>query len=1585
MHNVDWNKLQPYSGDTKKSFEELCYQIVSEIYKEDILKSAVLTSVDDSGGGDGVEFYLTFKNGDVYGWQAKFFCRLSEGGRKEQIKKSLQTAYEKHPTLKKWFLCSQCNFTPDEKTWFDETLETSTKDTKRVLPEEHDVELIHWGESEILKYLKSYPAIHKFFFSEKLLTQEWFKDRYENDIQKSQIKAKYESEIHIPTNIDDAINKILGGERLAEILEKEMVEQQVEMYAKEYEEAFSKVFSEDVRDEYKNIQTGFRKFLDGKDKIIEQGIYKLQEIKKLILSKNEIELINRIEEFAKYTDELKDFLQKYYSLTESDLCKPLEYLRDEHEGHQEPKKEENKYWFDKIKKLFKKVFLRKETEEYQSHLPKKETEETRKENQKRTEARDILFGPLYSLKEYAIPSLEWCLKPFELLSQSELHISGEAGMGKTHISFSIYEDQIKNQNQPAIFVFAKDISTDLSLENQLKDNFGVPADWSFDDFLNALEISAKVNKTRIPIIIDGLNESAHWNSVWNSGLENLIIKVKKYPHIVLVTTYRTSYEDQLFPKKYFDHQNNKDWWKLKENVRGFEGLTWEAIDTYFQYYKIKLDNHSNAIGYFKHPLHLKLFCETKNPNREKEINVSFQNEDLFEVFDAYIKNSNENITSSLKDLDPKYSKSFTENKLLKISEYIWTRKTRGIPLSENVLTTNELRIFESENLLIFRNWNKQSDKEEIQFTYDLLGGYFVSKYLIKAYGKSYPLIRFDPDSWLVNTVKTSLEFFIPERGTKLLERGLFSISKKLGGKQPLLKFALSREFRNRLINKKTEHPLFDDILRTICILLIKKDEIFLFNVLKDERAKKYSIESLFEINAQYIKKNEELIKAFLKTEFLSNNNKAYLLDLAENIELDINHPLNFNLWSDFLSSLPMSERDLSWSEYIRKNHSWYGNSHFSNFVKHFEEACKKDGKLSNRVHFAAKKAMWILTTNIRKLRDEATRALYYYARKYPKEFLELLGYSLKINDPYVPERMLAVSYGLAMARQNDVEDESYKKEWLPKYGRFLFDSIFSKNAEYTTTHILARDYAKRTIDITILHHPKLFTDDEKILIQYPLNKYRHSDWEEDVDRNKGDYREGNAPIHMDFENYTIGRLIKDRNNYDSEHNEYKQVLFQIYWRIYNLGYSLEKFGEIDKRIASDSWNYSRHENAGKTDRYGKKYSWIAFYEMAGYRSDLGLLKGWNDEDEFRISDVDIDPSFPVELKQYNIFDDVKNNNFLGDEEVSPESWYDTKKDLNINDYLKIENNFGGKEKYEWILLKGNISQKNKDDQTRDVHISINAILVSNNDFGRLNDVVKNHNDYTFEYLRNTEDHYLFEGEIPWCDLMINDYSQKFRISYNYRDVNKTKKELKILNNDKELTKDEIENLKKKEDEYLKEYLEEPSGDELKIDIPFLLGRNHDNQITKKVAESLGYYAEYVDVPYIEKENDSIEIDIDTTVFENSWESYHSEIIPSGETQTPSKEICDNLGLYVKPQSSDLYNKDGEIISTTFKHGEGYDRTSTFTYIRKDYLEKYLKETNKKIVWLQWCEKRYFPNGVKKLSYGGERENTEYRTYYRLIQ
>ncbi len=1345
---LNWSKLIPYKSDCRKSFEELCYQIA----REEFDNKGIFTSIDDSGGGDGVEFYLTLPNGDEWGWQAKFFDgngRLNESNRKNQIKTSLKTAIKKHPNLKKWFLCLKTNLTPNQKrknsmiqgelTWFNNTL-------IKEIPADMDLKLLHWGESDFNNFLRKYPNIHNYFFSENLLTQNWFKNRYKIDVKKSQIKAKYESRIHISTEVNDTVNKLFLGKKLLKILEKEMKKQQVLMYSDEYDNALSKLFSENVETEYKNIQLEFRNILQDKFNLIKDGIQRLEVLKQLALDKDEINLKIRIKEFEAYIKTLWDFYYEYAKLIDSELCKPIRPIRKEYrDGSLATFKKESENFINKIFNLFKK----RSKKEYKMPQQVKESEEIEHENRRRHKAKAILFGPLYSLKDYAIPSLESSFRVFELIGQNELHISGDAGMGKTHVSFNIYEDKIVNQKQPVIFIFAKDIVTNQALEEQLRNELSIPTDWSFDDFLGALEIAARINKNSIPIIIDGLNESTFWDSLWKTGLEKLILKIKeKYPHLIIITTYRTSYEDQLFHKKYFYDKTNKNWWKKKVSVRGFEGLTKEAIEKYFNFYKIKLNIYSNAIKNFKHPLYLKLFCETKNPNRKNVVSVSFQNEDLFEVFDKYIQKSNENITSSLRKLNPRYDNSFTKDKLLKLGGLIWDNNLRGISRSNKLFSNEELDSFLGENLLVFRDWNSEQNREEIQFTYDLLGGYIISKYLIEKYKESYPLLTVQSNNILIKLSKVGLEFIMPESGTKLLGELFMNINKKVGGRNPLLKFVKSNEFREKLL--KTQHPLFNDILRTISILLIKETKIFLFDVLKDEKAKKYSMESLFEINTKYIRENEQLTKEFLKNEFLNANNKYFLFNLAKNVELDMNHPVNFNFWSDLLNSLSIIERDMSWSEYVRKNDSKYGNSYFTDFVKKFEDVCKEKSKLPSRANIAAKKVMWILTTNIRKLRDEATKALYYYARKDPRGFLKLLEYSLSINDPYVPERIMAVAYGYAMFIQNNKSQPTQDEiRQLSEYGKLIYKNIFDLKAKHHTTHILMRDYAKRFLDISLKYNSNLLSQSEKELLIYPLKKYPHIKWGQSDDQDKGKYREGNAPIHMDFRNYTIGRLIKDRGNYQDEHPEYKQILSNIYWRIYQLGYSLEKFEYIDKQIANKR-NYSRSEDSNKIDRYGKKYSWIAYYEMAGYRSDLGLLKGWNDEDVFRISDVDIDPSFPMSLKKIEFKKFILKDSLLSCDNAI-EKWINVSPFIVTDKIVKIKDLFDIGKDIEWVLIKGTISQKDKENQTEDVYISINGVIVDNDEIKKIETLLDK--DYSFQNIDSPSDYYLYEGEFIWSDLM----------------------------------------------------------------------------------------------------------------------------------------------------------------------------------------------------------------------------------------
>ncbi len=66
---IDWSRLKPHAGDQRRSFEELCFQVAKKLFGD----RGTFTSVDDRGGGDGVEFYLTLPDGTQWGWQAKFY------------------------------------------------------------------------------------------------------------------------------------------------------------------------------------------------------------------------------------------------------------------------------------------------------------------------------------------------------------------------------------------------------------------------------------------------------------------------------------------------------------------------------------------------------------------------------------------------------------------------------------------------------------------------------------------------------------------------------------------------------------------------------------------------------------------------------------------------------------------------------------------------------------------------------------------------------------------------------------------------------------------------------------------------------------------------------------------------------------------------------------------------------------------------------------------------------------------------------------------------------------------------------------------------------------------------------------------------------------------------------------------------------------------------------------------------------------------------------------------------------------------------------------------------------------------------
>ena len=1234
---IDWSKLKTYEGYKYRSFEELCYQIAKGIYEE----RGRFTFIDDSGGGDGVEFYLTFPNGDEWGWQAKFYyphVRLRDSNRKQSIKKSLKKACQIHPQLKKWFLCTPSNFTPEEQVWFENGLRES-------IPQDMRVELKHWGKSVFNNWLSKpeFAGKRNYFCGELELDMNWFQTQFNK--QKGSVGEKFHSSLHTESIVDACVHALLADNRF--------VCQIAELIYRINEELpkFNDAISDLKRSTPKDIQWAEEE----KSKVVECGaslqasvrhtIARL-ELAKALLNEKRLADAQAIDWESELT-QLRESLKTYRAVVDEHGTSKISYIGKEKNGERS-------------------VYGATSTVDYPGGL-----------------VANLLDDFLY-----------YALKRCRFANKSELNILGDAGVGKTHIACNICDERL-NTGLPALFIRGIRFTSNQSIEEQLRSILDIPPSYSWNDFLQALSADAEAHHTRIPLVIDGLNESTHngaFSNVWRLGLKGLVQEIAQTKNLVLITTCRTSYTEAIWENENPPNSVYSCGFDTDEELE-------EAVIKYFNEYKIKADLTAAPLEQFRHPIYLKIFCETQNPNKDTEIDIYVGEQTLFEVFDEYLKHCNRSVCHRL-GLHPKAT--IIQPVLTKIGEYFWEHRSRHIPLEELVLIvdkqsreqlewlTSKTHAIEDEGLLIYRDWGQ--DEDIMYFTYDLLGGYLIAQYLLQQ-------------------ASGNLRDFVNREETVA---------------------ALFGEDYENL------HPMHSDIGRCLAALLPGKTGQFLHNFSDNDTAFGLSIDALFEISPQDVSEDCIDLVAHL---FEHPRNREWLLKLAETTVGHTNHPLNASFWSARFLVLTMPERDLSWTEYVRQN-----TERFENKLERFETSCKSNQQLSDiskaRLNLLAEYIMWLLTSTVRPLRDRATRALYWYGRRAPQQFFDLVLKSLSINDPYVPERMLAATYGVAMARQHDFEDASFANEMLPLYGRQLYEAMFKPSAPYSTTHILARNYARRTIEIALLHSPDLLTDDEQRHITPPFTHGGIREWGESEDRNAEDYQDGNAPLKMDFANYTLGKLVEDRRNYDFKHPEYKRVRSNILWRIYDLGYSLDCFEEIDAWINQGNQIYGRSKNGGKTDRYGKKYSWIAFFELAGLRQDKNLLSDYHGG--VRIPDIDIDPSFPVAQQEYNLVTE----DFLGDRKVSAKEWMSTNPFSDLTPYLKVNRLCG--EEGAWILLQGNLRQE--DNQARRETLAfLQGIIVKSEEFEEIVEGLKQKKMDAHSLRFGPEDHYTFAGEIPWCD------------------------------------------------------------------------------------------------------------------------------------------------------------------------------------------------------------------------------------------
>jgi hypothetical protein len=916
--------------------------------------------------------------------------------------------------------------------------------------------------------------------------------------------------------------------------------------------------------------------------------------------------------------------------------------------------------------------------------------------------------------------------------------------------------------------------------------------------------------------------------------------LRRYPYVLVVATVRGRFADEALPAEV-----------ERLEMPGFGTDTINAIRRYFAYYRIDPRDAELPMGLLSNPLTLRLFCEVTNPTRDHEVGVEAMPASLTALFDKYVDQATERIA----DLVPHrcYLQQDVREAIDTIAGLLWADKARSVELDTLRQTLNDtgrpwtesiVSALEQEGLLV-RYPGEPPAKPSMAVVYDALAGHLIADRIITSQGQ----VGFE--NWTRQSNNLAL----------------------LSGPSEIL------------------HPLAGDIFNALVSLLprrLRRQQLwtFLHDPLRTD-----ALRGTAHLEAAYLDTAtvQSLAELILQEPIRERNLFTRLWQTRGSPE----HPLNSVFLDRVLRRMTLPIRDRSWTEWVRRN-----DRELIADVERLEQRWRRlrIGR-SPSERLRARWLMWMLPSTVRDLRDRATRALYWFGRRDPAFLFVLTRQSLSVNDPYVPERVLASAYGASMALHCRPKRRKFRSNLLPNFAKRIYASMFAPSAPHSTTHVLSRDYARRMIQLALVHAPEALTADEQARTIPPFEDGGLRNWGTMQDPNKDKYRGGNSPLGMDFENYTIGRLVPGRRNYDYDNEEYKSVVGQIVWRIYQLGYSLEMFDQVDKEIAGS--RYSGRTDRPPTERYGKKYARIAFFEQYGLRDDAGLLQDdWNHTGE-RPSEHDIDPSFPDSPHKLRIIAD-----FLGDRLRDVGTWVREGPTPAFDPYLVQD--YVGRVAGPWLLLDGRCGQQDKGAE-RIGFVSFHSFVLLQEDiheFTRLVATVPEERSFPD---REEDDHYTFAGEVSWCDTF--PYSLLRTADFV---VGKTRVKVR--------------------------------EDDPRYGISFSFESDGETHVIRSMRP------EYEDV------NEYIRIPLYSPVRWNSFSSTSAIERPS--CLVPPKEIAERLQLWLDLPTWDTRDPSHRLCSITSGRGAYWDYEGHL-FFRKELLDPLLRSDKLALVWVVSGERQHF--------------------------
>jgi hypothetical protein len=476
------------------------------------------------------------------------------------------------------------------------------------------------------------------------------------------------------------------------------------------------------------------------------------------------------------------------------------------------------------------------------------------------------------------------------------------------------------------------------------------------------------------------------------------------------------------------------------------------------------------------------------------------------------------------------------------------------------------------------------------------------------------------------------------------------------------------------------------------------------------------------------------------------------------------------------------------------------------------------------------------------------------------------------------------------------------------------------------------------IEAGLRKYPELKKGVDPVYMCTPFTKGGIRKWGISNDKNKKEYKDGNSLIDFFFAKDKLPRLTK--SDFYKPNKQAVETRARILWRAYNLGYKFKDFEEIDQRIAR--WNgYGRDDK--RVEKYGEKYVWMSYYELAGFMDDNKLLEEYyKSKCPVRKFGEGFDPTFPDPPVERQYFE----KDILGNKKITIRSWLKADNIPDVRELLVVNNLTEDKDQF--VLMEVHKCQTDEKAQ-RQIFFWLNAILVDEKTFQDAKNAVIKEN--VAGEVRPSYHETIFSGEYP--DSAYFPKLAKREIDWAFKKV-KVKRRYSgevIFHRGKQLS-----------EQKQKEFWEEMSSKFFFHDSPNrgfqreyrdtkgkLIGPVSFRIVESKTPENL----DRLIAAEAAKKNYQIKT---IYKFKEEWENITKPVeifIPTIDSKagtTIAKEITEALKLNTRPGTTDLYDKNGKQASISFRYGDKYNNNHKFIYLRKDILDNFLKKKKFKLFW-----------------------------------